>query len=59
MFDEEPVKKTSKGFKSLEAMSIAEIDDYILELKAEIIKAEQNIEKKKASAAAADSVFKI
>jgi len=57
MFDDDPVKKES-GFKVLESMSVAEIEDYIAELRVEIERAEADIVKKKAVADAADSVFK-
>ena len=57
MFDDVPVKKES-GFKVLESMSVDEIEEYIAELRAEIERSEVDIVKKKASAAAADSVFK-
>jgi len=57
MFDDIPVKKES-GFKVLEQMSVDEIEDYITELRTEITRAEADIMKKKASTAAADSVFK-
>ena len=57
MFDEDPI--APKGdFKNLEFMSVAEIKEYITELEAEITRAKTDIDKKQASAAAADSVFK-
>ena len=59
MFDEElPKNKQSNEFpRNLEDMSVDELDEYIEELKAEIQRAEDDKEKKKASFAAADSVF--
>ncbi len=58
MFDEEPIRKKDIGFKKLVDMSIEEIEDYIIELKEEITKAEADIVKKKASRDAAASIFK-
>ena len=59
MFDEEEKKpKKTAGFQNLEFMSVAEIEYYIQTLKAEIQRAEADIARKKASAAAADSFFK-
>ena len=59
MFDNDAPIVTAQGFKNLEFMSVSEIESYIDELKAEIVRAETDIEKKKASASAADSVFKV
>ena len=59
MFDDElPKPKTSKFPRNLENMSVSELGDYIDELKAEIGKAEADIDKKKASQDAASSIFK-
>ena len=60
MFDDlEPVKKSSGDFpRNLENMSVDELQEYITEMRAEITRVEADIEKKKASAAAANSVFK-
>ncbi len=60
MFDEElPKKKPGGEFpRNLEKMSIAEIEDYIVALKEEVTRAEQDIKKKKASRDAAASIFK-
>lgn len=59
MFDDEnePRKKPS-SFKDLERLSLDELDEYIAELKAEIVRAEEDIKKKKAKMAAASSFFK-
>ena len=59
MFDEdlEPRKQKSAP-KNLENMSVDELEEYIEELKAEIVRVEDDIDKKKGSLAAADSVFK-
>lgn len=59
MFDEELDPKTKKPKpRNLVNMSISELQDYIADLKAEITRAEGDIEKKKASQAAAAAIFK-
>lgn len=59
MFDEDLPKPKTAGFpRNFENMSISELEDYINELRAEISRAEEDIGKKKASQAAAASVFK-
>jgi len=59
MFDEElPLKKTNEFPRNLDGLSIAELQDYIEAMKCEIARVEENIDKKKASADAAASVFK-
>lgn len=60
MFDDlEPVKKQTADFpRNLENMSVAELTDYVAELKEEMRRVESEREKKQASLAAADSVFK-
>lgn len=55
--DNEPRKKPA-GQKSLDNMGIAELEDYIGQLKAEISRAEVEIVKKKAIRDRAASVFK-
>lgn len=59
MFDDDldPKKKPAKA-KNLEPMSVDELTDYVETLKAEIIRAEAEIAKKKAYASAASSFFK-
>lgn len=59
MFDDlEPVKKNDGAFpRNLENMSVDELQNYIAELRIEIERAEIDIEKKKASVAAAAAVF--
>ncbi len=59
MFDDDldPKTKTPKK-KNLEPMSVDEIAAYIEALKAEIIRAEAEMAKKKAYASAASSFFK-
>lgn len=46
------------GPRNLDNMSIHELQDYIEDLKAEIIRAEEDIKKKKASHEAATAIFK-
>lgn len=59
MFDDEPIKQTTSEFpRNLETMSVDEIQSYIIDLKAEITRAEADIAKKENSKAAADSFFK-
>lgn len=60
MFLDDTPPRKKKGFEklSLVDMSIGEIEDYIAELKTEISRAEDDIKKKKASIAAAASIFK-
>lgn len=59
MFDEESTKKQTAEFpRNLENMSVAEITDYIAELKAEITRAQADSDKKQVSMSAADSIFK-
>ncbi|MCB1682454.1 MAG: DUF1192 domain-containing protein [Rhodospirillales bacterium] len=60
MFDEElPRKKNDGTFpRNLERLSVAELEEYILELEGEISRARQDITKKKASQDAASSLFK-
>lgn len=59
MFDDDldPKKKPSK-LKTLEPMSVDELQDYVEALKAEILRAEADIAKKKAYSQAASSFFK-
>ncbi len=59
MFDDdlEPVNKAPK-VKNLEPMSVDELENYILQLKAEILRTENEIGRKKAVMEAASSVFK-
>ena len=59
MFDElEEGQKKPQSPRDLEPCSIDELEEYIVNLKAEIMRAKKEIEKKKAHHAAADSVFK-
>ncbi len=52
-----PQKQTAK-LKNLTDMSIAELEQYIEDMKAEIKRVEENIAKKKAVMNAASSLFK-
>ncbi len=59
MFDEEGRKIEIQEFpRKFDNMSIEEIEDYVADLKDEIVRAEEEIAKKKASRDAAASVFK-
>lgn len=59
MFDDDldPKKKTAK-LKNLEPMSVDELAAYIEDLKAEIVRVETDMAKKKAYNSAASSFFK-
>ena len=59
MFDDDLDKKPQPmGPRNLDNMSVHELEDYIEELKAEIVRAEADMQKKKASRDAAAAVFK-
>lgn len=59
MFEDEiEPKKKAPSQKNLENMGVAELETYIGELKAEIIRVEKEVEKKKAIRDRAASVFK-
>ena len=59
MFDEDGRKIEIQEFpRNLDAMSIGEIEEYLIALKAEIKRAEDDIVKKKASRDAAADIFK-
>lgn len=59
MFDEDGRKIDIQAFPAkMEGMSIEELEEYMVELKAEIERALQMIAKKKASQEAASSIFK-
>ena len=56
--EEAPRKKEGGDFpRNLEKMSVAELKDYIQELKAEILRVEADMDKKESSKSLADSVF--
>ena len=56
--DEAPRPRTQLARPSLDALGLAELDTYIAELRGEIVRAEQEIARKRGHRAAADSVFK-
>jgi uncharacterized small protein (DUF1192 family) len=58
MDDELDPRPQPMGPKNLEEMSVFELEEYIEDLKAEIIRAEENKKQKQASKEAADSIFK-
>lgn len=59
MFDDDLDPRHRKaGTKSLDPLSIDELKNYIVELKAEIDRAEAEIVKKQSHKSAADSVFR-
>lgn len=59
MFDDElePQKQSPKP-KNLEPMSVDELNNYITEMKEEIMRVEEEIKRKRAHMDAASSVFK-
>lgn len=59
MFDDETApRRQPKKPRVLDNMSVDELEDYIREMKEEIIRAEGEIRKKKAHRDAASSLFK-
>jgi len=60
MFDDLdlPKKKSDEFPRNLDGLSVAELDEYIVALHAEIKRVEQDKAKKKASQDAASAVFK-
>ncbi len=60
MYDEDEIRKPTQASinRNLETLSVDELKDYIVELKAEIMRVEEDIEKKKNVYSAADSFFK-
>jgi len=59
MFDDElEPRKKPQTLKNLERMSLDELAEYIMELKAEIVRVEEDIVRKKAKMQAASSFFK-
>ena len=56
--DEAPRPKTRLARPSLDALGVAELETYIVELRNEVARAEQEITRKQGHRAAADSVFK-
>jgi uncharacterized small protein (DUF1192 family) len=59
MFDDDPdPRKKAQKLRNLEPMSVDELAAYVEELKAEIVRVEADIAKKKAYSEAATSFFK-
>lgn len=60
MFDDDlPKKKPESEFpRNLENMSVDDLEEYVGELRNEIARVEMDMEKKRASRDAADSIFK-
>lgn len=59
MFDEDLPKPKKHEFpRNLEGLSVGELNEYIEDLRAEIIKAEADREQKKSSMDAAANIFK-
>lgn len=59
MFDDDLDPRTKKPtLKKLDNMSVEELDAYIGAMKAEILRVEEEIKRKKAHMAAASSLFK-
>lgn len=58
MFDDIEPKKKDRWQKNIETFSVDELQDYIMELKIEIVRVEADIAKKEASKQAADKFFK-
>ena len=52
-----PAKKKLLEAKPLDTLSIAELEDYILDLRGEISRSEEMIERKRRVRAGADSLF--
>jgi uncharacterized small protein (DUF1192 family) len=59
IFDDDTDPKTKKQkLRALDNMSVPELKDYVRQLKAEIERAEADIQKKEKHKAAADALFK-
>jgi len=58
MFDDEDAQRIKKDIINLEPLSIDELEKYIIELRAEIARTEDEIKRKKSHMDAASSVFK-
>jgi len=58
MFDDEDAQRIKTDIINLEPLSIDELDKYIVELKDEITRTQDEIKRKKAHMDAASSVFK-
>lgn len=58
MFDDDETPKIKQDIVNLEPLSLNELDNYIVELKQEIIRTEEEIKRKKSHMDAASSIFK-
>lgn len=58
MFDDEDVPKIKTDIVNLEPLSIDELEKYIVELKNEIVRTEEEIKRKQSHMDAASSIFK-
>lgn len=59
MFDDEnEPRKKAPQVKNLEPMSVDELESYITDMKAEIIRVQEEIKRKQAHMDAASSIFK-
>ena len=60
MFNDDDIDPKNKRIKprNLDNMSIAELEQYIADMKAEIVRVEENITKKRAHKDAVSSLFK-
>lgn len=58
MFEDLPTPKSENFPRNLENLSVKELEEYILELESEIVRARDDIKKKNASQDAANSFFK-
>lgn len=59
IFDDETDPKTKKQKpRALDNLSVPELNDYIIQLKAEIVRVEADIQKKEKHKAAAAALFK-
>lgn len=60
MFNDDDLDPKNKRIKprSLDNMSVAELEQYITDMKAEIVRVEENIRKKQAHKDAVSSLFK-
>lgn len=58
MFDDEDAPKIKTDIVNLEPLSIDELEKYIVELKNEIVRTEEEIKRKQSHMDAASSIFK-
>lgn len=57
MFEDDPGSPLKKTARTLDMMSVEELEDRVASLKADIVAAEAMIESKKRQKAAADAIF--